>query len=108
MLNETEKKAICIDVRTPEEYKLGTLSEAMNIPHENAFNSDTGALNTGSEVLGFAKKNGQVIAVMGSLKNTDAQAFAEKLLQCQYPKVLTLHGGVEVFYGAGVLMVPHA
>ena len=108
MMNETERKAVCIDVRTPEEFKLGTLSEAMNIPHENAFNPETGTLNAGSEIFNLAKKNGQVIAIMGSSKNADAQNFAEKLLQCQLPRILTLHGGVEVFYGAGVLMVPHA
>ena len=102
-----DSEAVCVDIRSQEEYKVGTLSKAVNIPLETAF-SETGSLVSSSDVLNEAKKTGQIIAVMGSSKNNQAQTFAEKLLICQYPRILTLHGGAEVFYGSGALMVPHA
>ena len=102
-----DNMAVCVDIRSPEEYKVGTLTKAVNIPHDSAF-SETGALISSSDVLNEAKKSGQIIAVMGSSKNNQAQTFAESLLLCQYPRILTLHGGAEVFYGSGALMVPHA
>ena len=101
------KKLVCVDVRSVEEFKLGTLPGAVNIPSEGAFD-EFGNLSVGSDILDVAMKKGQIIVVMGSSKDNDWQIFAEKLVSCQYRRVATLHGGAEVFYGAGVLVVPHA
>ena len=97
-----QKKAVCADIRTHDEYKVGTLQDAVNVPFEAG---ETGAC---SELFEAAKNKGQVIVVMGSTKENQALIYAERLLGLGYPRVATLHGGVEVFYGAGALIVPHA
>ena len=97
-----EKKAVCVDIRSIEEYKVGTLQSSVNVPF------DAGENTTCGEMFEAAKSKGQVIAVMGSSKDNQALIFAERLLSLGYPRVATLHGGVEVFYGAGALIVPHA
>ena len=74
----------------------------MNVPYEPGENI------TCSEVFETAKIKGQVIAVMGSTRDNMTLMFAEQLLSAGLPRVATLHGGVEVFYGAGALVVPHA
>ena len=91
-----------IDIRTNEEYKVGTLQDSVNVPFEAGENIACG------ETFEAAKSKGQVIAVMGSSRDSHAASFAERLLSSGYPRVATLHGGVEVFYGAGALIVPHA
>ena len=97
-----EKKTVCVDIRTNEEYKVGTLQSSVNVPFDAGENTACG------EMFEAAKSKGQVIAVMGSSKDNQALIFAERLLSLGYPRVATLHGGVEVFYGAGALIVPHA
>ena len=81
---------------------MGTLQDAVNVPYEPGENI------TCSEVFEAAKIKGQVIAVMGSTRDNQTLMFAEQLLSAGLPRVATLHGGVEVFYGAGALVVPHA
>ena len=107
LMEDEVKKLICVDVRSVEDFKLGTLPGAINIPSEGAFD-ESGSLTVGSDVLDVAMRKGQIIAVMGSAKDNEWQIFAEKLVSCQYRRVATLHGGAEVYYGAGVLVVPHA
>ena len=97
-----DKKTVCVDIRSIEEYKVGTLQSSVNVPF------DAGENTTCVEIFEAAKSKGQVIAVMGSSKDNQALIFAERLLSLGYPRVATLHGGVEVFYGAGALIVPHA
>lgn len=102
------KRAICVDTRPGEEYKVGTLPEAVNIPADTMF-TEAGALTTHAEVqLEVARAKGQVIAVLGSARDGAAAAVAEKLLQRGYPRLATVHGGVEVFQGALVLVAAHA
>ena len=102
------KKAICVDIRSAEEFKLGTLPGAINVPAETAFN-ENGMLTNGTDTIDGARRKGRIIAVVGSDKDRAAVQFAERLLQLQYPRVVTLHAGLEVFRGAGgVLVAPHA
>ena len=65
-------------------------------------------LTNSTEIIDGARRKGRIIAVVGSDKDRDAVTFAERLLELQYPRVVTLHGGLEVFRGAGVLVAPHA
>ena len=103
----SSQKAICLDIRPAEEFKLGTLPEAINIPADSAF-TETGMLASHVGTMDGARRKGKIIAVVGTCKDTAHLEFAERLLQLQYPRLLTLHGGVEVFRSAGVLVVPNA
>jgi len=100
------RKVLCVDVRQPEEFKLGTVPDAINVPGDVAFN-ESGELVYDKEELEVAKKKGRVIAVLGSVKDNSALTVAETLLKLGYPRVVTVHGGVEVFRSSGVLVVPH-
>jgi len=103
----SSKKAICIDIRPAEQFRLGTLPEAINVPSDTAFN-DNEMLTSNTETIDAARRKGRIIAVVGSEKDHgDTLKFAERLLQLQYPRLVTLHTGVEVFRGAGVLVVPN-
>ena len=104
----SSQKAICLDIRPAEEFKLGTLPGAVNIPADSAF-TETGMLASQAELVETARRKGKIIAVVGSAKDRAAVEFAERLLQLQCPRLVTLHAGVEVFrHSAGVLVVPHA
>ena len=107
LIEGSTKKAICVDVRPAEEFKFGALPGAVNVPSETAFN-ENGMLTNSTETIDGARRKGKIVAVVGSDKDRNAVIFAERLLQLQYPRVATLHGGLEVFRGAGVLVVPHA
>jgi len=101
------RKVLCIDVRQKEEFKLGTLPDAVNIPGDTAF-CETGELVGDKDALETARRKGRVIAVVGSVRDRVDLSVAEGLLRLGYPRVVTVHGGVEVFRGSGVLIVQHA
>ena len=107
LANNNTKKVLCVDVRIGEEFKLGTLQDAISIPGEGAF-SESGDLLTSKEELEIAKKKGKVIAVVGTVKDRMDLKVAERLLKLDFPRVVTVHGGIEVFRGSGVLVVPNA
>jgi len=107
LANNNTKKVLCVDVRTVEEFKLGTLQDAVNIPSDGAFN-ESGELVSSKEELEMARRKGKVIAVMGSVKDRMDLMLAERLLKLDFPRVVTVHGGIEVFRGSGVLVVPNA
>ena len=103
----SSQKAICLDIRPAEEFKLGTLPGAFNVPADSAF-TENGMLASHADTVEAARRRGKIIAVVGSCKDKAAVEFAERLLQLQCARLVTLHAGVEVFRSAGVLVVPHA
>ena len=96
----------CVDVRPGDEFKLGTVAGAVSLPFDQALN-ESGDLIAGGHTLEEAKNAGKIIVIMSSVRDDTAQTFAEKLLSLEFPRLATLHAGVEVFYNAGVLVVPH-
>jgi len=107
LLKNSGKKVLIIDIRSAEEFKLGTLQDAINIPGDTAFN-ESGELTAYKEDVDIARKKGRVISVIGSVKDRKDLSIAEGLLRLGYPRVVTVHGGIEVFRGSGVLVVLHA
>ena len=107
LLKNSGKKVLIIDIRSAEEFKLGTLQDAINIPGDTAFN-EFGELTAYKEDVDIARKKGRVISVIGSAKDRKDLSVAEGLLRLGYPRVVTVHGGIEVFRGSGVLVVLHA
>ena len=103
----SSQKAICLDIRPAEEFKLGTLPGAINVPADSAF-TENGMLASHADTVEAARRRGKIIAVVGSCKDKAAVEFAERLLQLQCARLVTLHAGVEVFRSAGVLVVPNA
>ena len=107
LLKDKPQTIICLDIRPKEEFKLGTLTGSVNIPCSQAFN-ESGSLTMGQAALEEAKAHGKIVAVMGTSKDQNQTlAFAEKLLQFEIPRIVTLHNGVEVFYNSGALVVPN-
>ena len=66
-LANSSKEGLCVNVRTQEEFKLGTLQNPLNLPSEGAF-SETGDLVGNREELEMARRKGRVIAVLGTVK----------------------------------------
>ena len=107
LLRDTPQSVTCLDIRPKEEFKLGTLAGSVNIPCSQAFN-ESGSLTMGQTTLEEAKTNGKIVVVMGtSREQNQTLSFAEKLLLFEVPCLVTLHGGVEVFYNSGALVVPN-
>lgn len=99
-------KVLVVDVRTSEEYARGTLSEAINLPAESSLTSEN-LLASGPQTDVLNSYRGKIIVVMGSRNNREqVNKFAESLLAQEFPRVCTLHKGVEVFRASGALMVP--
>jgi len=107
LASSTSNKVLCVDVRPNEEFKLGTLQYAVNLPSEGLFN-EMGGLVCNVDELELARIKGKVIAILGSSKDRNDLLVAEGLLKLGYPRVATVHGGVEVFRNSGVLVVQHA
>lgn len=100
-------KLLCLDVRPAEEFRFGSLSDSRNFPATSSFTA-TGDLAGAKEELEQARRKGRVVAVVGSVREHSAVlAVAEDLLRLGFPRVTTLHGGVEVFHTSGRLVVPN-
>jgi TBC domain-containing protein kinase-like protein len=92
-----------VDIRAREEVRLGTLPSAINIPA--AVLLQAGQIQ--DNVLEEAKQKCRVIAVVGRADDAASAArAAECLLRANYPRVAAVHGGIEAFRGADVLVVP--
>ncbi|KAK4296947.1 hypothetical protein Pmani_030595 [Petrolisthes manimaculis] len=99
-------KLLLVDVRTSEEFARGTLPEAMNMPADFTFTPE-GSLAPGPNAELLTSYRGKIIAVIGSRNNWgQVTEFAEKLLVLEFPRVCTLHKGIEVFRASGALVVP--
>ena len=103
-------KVTIIDIRSSEEFRLGTVPGATSLPAEQLMaGSGAGQDWAGErEVLDTARRRGKVICVLGSGRDRAAATLAEWLLNLGFPRLCTLHGGVEVFRNSGVLVAPHA
>jgi TBC domain-containing protein kinase-like protein len=94
-----------VDVRPREEVRLGTLPAAHNIPASVLLQS--GAFQ--DALLDDAQEKLRVIAVVGRVADDALTAkAAESLLRANYPRVATVHGGIEAFRGADILVVPNS
>ncbi|CAL4121554.1 unnamed protein product [Meganyctiphanes norvegica] len=99
-------KLIVVDVRTPEDFLRGTLVDAINLPIDSSFTPE-GKLVACSQTEILNSFKGKIIVVMGSRNYQDQVVkFAESLLTLRFPRVATLHNGVEVFRSSGDLIVP--
>ncbi|XP_068249818.1 TBC domain-containing protein kinase-like protein [Palaemon carinicauda] len=99
-------KVLVVDVRSAEEYYRGTLGDAINLPADTSITPE-GLLVPGPMTDELKSYRGKIIAVMGSRNNwSQVVKFAEFLLSQEFPRVCTLHKGVEVFRASGALVVP--
>ena len=96
-----------IDIRPFEEFKVGALPESVNLPEGAAFDAEGELTPHAVEV--FATRQGKIVVVVGggSRDQNVTQAYAEKLLKANIPRVCTLHNGIDIFKPvSGVLVVP--
>lgn len=99
-------KVLVVDVRSPEEFARGTLTDAINMPADTSLGPD-GTLLMGPQTEVLTSYRGKIIAVIGSRNGWDQVVkFAEAILVQEFPRVCTLHKGVEVFRASGALVVP--
>ncbi|KAG7175816.1 TBC domain-containing protein kinase-like protein-like [Homarus americanus] len=98
-------KVLVVDIRSPDEFARGMLTDAINLPAESSITSE-GLLNPSSQTDILNSYRGKIICVMGSRNNWEQVVkFAETLLAQEFPRVCTLHQGVEVFRASGALVV---
>lgn len=100
-------KAVAIDVRSKADFKMGALTDSINIPFQGAFDED-GELQVTVEALELAKqKKSKVICLVGSDNDARGRLFAENLLRLSYHRICLLHNGIEIFRSInGILCVP--
>lgn len=83
-------KGIVLDVRTPEEWAEGTISDATKINYyDNDFADQVDKLNKEEPVLVYCKKGGR------------SSSAAEILKQKGFKKVFNLEGGITAWKDAG-------
>ncbi|KAH3849892.1 TBC domain-containing protein kinase-like protein [Dreissena polymorpha] len=97
---------LVIDVRSPDEFRRGTMPGSINIPFQSAF-SPEGDLVPCSAVATLKQNRGQVKVVVGS-RGRNASNFANELVRLGYTRVCTLHKGIDVLRQTGILTVPPA
>ncbi|XP_053401999.1 TBC domain-containing protein kinase-like protein [Mercenaria mercenaria] len=102
----TKPLLLVIDVRSPDEYKRGTVPGSLNIPFQTAF-SPEGDLVACPAVTTLKQSKSQVKVVFGS-RGRNASNFANELMRLGYIRVCTLHKGIDVLRQTGILTVPPA
>jgi TBC domain-containing protein kinase-like protein len=96
-----------VDVRPREEVRLGTLPAAVNVPAQVLVQAGPAQLQDSFPFLEEARQKQRVIAVVGRAEDGgQAARAAEALLRANYPRVATVHGGIEAFRGADILALP--
>ena len=102
-------RAIVVDVRPFNDFKLGTLPDSVNCPFGNVNNNDDSSRVTLPKEVGerLSNRRGKIVCVVGSGYNNESQMFAAKLLEMNFNRVSVLHKGIEIFRSAGVLCVPN-
>ena len=69
-VKKSRAKAVVVDVRTNEEFRLGHLPNSVNIPETLAFQAD-GSLNQQSSLTLGSPPKGRVIVVVGGRKENE-------------------------------------
>ena len=96
-------KVFIIDVRSRDEFKVGSLPGAQNIPAHLFIDSNSVFPDQG---LDTARIKGRIIAVVGRKEEEGMYKVAEVLLKNNISRVVTVHGGIEVFRRADILVIP--
>jgi len=96
-------KILVIDIRSIEEFRTGSLSGAINLPANQFLEL---RLVPAHPALELAKQKGSVIAVLGREKGDEMLQVAEILLAHQIARVVTVHGGIQVFRKTNAIIVP--
>lgn len=106
---DRKSRVLVVDIRTVEEYKLGTLPGSVHIPSSSAFTAEGQLANPDTGEKLTSGKKGKVICVVGAQKSgDDAREFAEKLLSLKFSRLCILHNGIDVFRSSSeILHVPH-
>lgn len=97
-------KIFILDVRSREEFKVGSLPGAHNIPSHLFLETQS---IPGDPALDLVKSKGRITAVLGRDGGDEMVKVAELLLSHQFSRVVTVHGGVEVFRKADILVLPN-
>ncbi|XP_071452434.1 TBC domain-containing protein kinase-like protein [Hetaerina americana] len=100
-------KAIVVDIRNTDEFNRGAIPESISVP----FSSIT-ADDDGKAVIPLAKllqlqqfTKGKILAVV-STRGVNSAEFGKILIRHGFPRVVTLHGGIEVLRSSRLLVVP--
>jgi len=105
---EEPRKAIIVDVRPADEFRLGVIPGSINLPPGDPGSPPTPESWEGNQVLSEAETKGQVVAIISSRGNLErGKEVAEHLLARNIPRVALVHGGIEAFRTSGVLTVPN-
>ncbi|XP_047121635.1 TBC domain-containing protein kinase-like protein isoform X3 [Schistocerca piceifrons] len=102
----SKSKVVVVDVRPPDEYNRGAIPSSINIPFSTV-NLSENQLPPGPENSILHSHKGKVITVVGS-RGPNASQFGHMLVQCGFPRVCVLHGGVQVLRSSNILLVPGA
>ncbi|XP_035681915.1 TBC domain-containing protein kinase-like protein [Branchiostoma floridae] len=100
-------KILIVDVRAGEDFSRGHIPSSINIPFNTAF-SPEGDLVPCPAVSSLQQHKGRVVVVVGPKGGRNTYNFANQLVKLNYPKVVTLHGGIDALRHTGLLTVPPA
>ncbi|XP_076359220.1 TBC domain-containing protein kinase-like protein isoform X2 [Tachypleus tridentatus] len=100
----TKVKVLVVDVRPSEDFTRGAIPDSINIPFQTAFTPDGTLVSTPDSVTLMGHK-GRMVVIVGSSKNNNTSNFATQLVRLGFPKVCTLHKGIDVFRTIGILIV---
>lgn len=102
----SKPKLLVLDIRSPEEFKRGTVPGGINIPFQSAFNAD-GTLASAQVAQTLTNHRLQVKVVVGSTVKMMSD-FANNLVSLGCFHVCILHRGIDVLRSTGLLTVPPA
>ena len=100
----SSSKVFIIDVRPREEFKVGCLPGSTNIPAHLFL--EASVLPQEPALEAARARGGRVIAVVGRRDAEDVMRVATMLLKHNTGRVVTVHGGIDVFRRADILVIP--
>ncbi|KAI8510467.1 hypothetical protein Bbelb_113830 [Branchiostoma belcheri] len=100
-------RIIHIILKSALSFSRGHIPSSINIPFNTAF-SPEGDLVPCPAASSLLQHKGRVVVVVGPKGGRNTYNFANQLVKLNYPKVVTLHGGIDALRHTGLLTVPPA
>ncbi|XP_065574061.1 TBC domain-containing protein kinase-like protein isoform X1 [Artemia franciscana] len=100
----SKNEVLPLDIRQPQDYSRGSLSESINLPFSNCFDKSTEEITKIPTEVRATKKI--VLVISGGRGHMAACLVASALLKAGVARVCTLHKGIDSLRNSNALVLP--
>ncbi|KAK2720703.1 TBC domain-containing protein kinase-like protein [Artemia franciscana] len=104
LIHLSKNEVLPLDIRQPQDYSRGSLSESINLPFSNCFDKSTEEITKIPTEVRATKKI--VVVISGGRGHMAACLVASALLKAGVARVCTLHKGIDSLRNSNALVLP--